>query len=101
MTLSQFVDVLKVGFLFSYLSPLLMVLVVTLIKELFDELKRHSQDKKTNSELYTRIAFDFKHKKIINTCVPSQDIKIGGILTWAQTQEKVFKHTLISKINFK
>ena len=80
MTLSQFIDVLKVGFLFSYLSPLLMVLVVTLIKELFDELKRHSQDKKTNNELYTCISFDFKRKKIINTNIPSQDIKIGDIL---------------------
>ena len=39
MTLSQFINVLKVGFLFSYLAPLLIVLTTTLIKEFFDETK--------------------------------------------------------------
>ena len=75
MTLSQFINVLKVGFLFSYLAPLLIVLTTTLIKEFFDEMKRYSQDKITNNENFTKIIL--KGNKIINVNVKAKDISVG------------------------
>jgi len=38
ITLSQFLPVLKVGFLFSYVAPLAFVLTLTLIKEAYDDI---------------------------------------------------------------
>lgn len=38
IALSQFVPVLKVGFLFTYIAPLAFVLVVTLLKEAADDI---------------------------------------------------------------
>ena len=50
MTITQFIEELKVGFLFSYLSPLVIVVGVSMIKELYDDINRRIQDKKTNGE---------------------------------------------------
>ena len=84
MTLSQFINVFKVGFLFSYVVPLLIVIIMSLIKELLDEIKRYNQDKKTNNEKYTKIVFENKGLKKVN--IKSKDIKIGDILELKQNQ---------------
>lgn len=59
INLSQFVPILKVGtfsfylgFLFSYLSPLVMVMLLTLGKEAYDDYKRYKRDKESNSSKY-------------------------------------------------
>lgn len=49
ITLSQFVPVLKVGFLFSYVAPLAFVLTLTLLKEAYDDFQRFKRDKEANS----------------------------------------------------
>lgn len=53
MVVSQFIDALKVGFLFSYVAPLLFVLLVTLVKEAIDEINRYKRDKEENNQTYT------------------------------------------------
>ncbi|KAL0229054.1 hypothetical protein GEMRC1_013674 [Eukaryota sp. GEM-RC1] len=55
IALSQFISVLQVGFLFTYVSPLVLVLTVTLIKEGVDDFKRYKRDKQENSERYFRL----------------------------------------------
>jgi phospholipid-translocating ATPase len=40
------------GFLFTYISPLAFVLVVTLLKEAWDDLQRYSRDKEMNNKKY-------------------------------------------------
>ena len=84
MTLSQFINVFKVGFLFSYVVPLLIVIIMSLIKELLDEIKRYNQDKITNNEEYTKITFE--NKKIKKPSIKSKDIKIGDIIEIKQNQ---------------
>lgn len=37
IALSQFIPFLKVGFMFTYVAPLVFVLVVTMIKEAYDD----------------------------------------------------------------
>ena len=85
MTISQFFSVLKVGFLISYLSPLVIVITVTMIKELYDDINRRFQDKKTNNELYTKYEKDIlnEDKKIE---IPSSDIKIGDFIMLNENQ---------------
>ena len=53
MSISQFFDELVVGFLFTYISPLAIVVSISMLKELYDDINRRIQDKKTNSTLIT------------------------------------------------
>ena len=57
MAISQFIPDIKVGFLFAYVSPLCVVVVVSLLKELADDVNRRIQDIKTNSTKVTTIQF--------------------------------------------
>ena len=53
MSITQFFEELKVGFMFTYLSPLVIVVTISMIKELYDDINRRIQDKKTNSTMIT------------------------------------------------
>ena len=55
IALSQFVDMLKVGFLFTYVAPLILVLGFTLLKEAYDDLNRKKRDRETNNQAYTLV----------------------------------------------
>ena len=46
--LSQLIPALKVGFLFTYVAPLAFVLVITLMKEGWDDMQRYWRDKEMN-----------------------------------------------------
>ena len=52
VSLSQFIDALKVGFLFSYIAPLIFVLILTMAKEAWDDFKRYRRDMELNSFPY-------------------------------------------------
>lgn len=80
MTITQFIDVLKVGFLFSYFAPLLIVLVVAMAKELYDDIKRYRQDAKNNNQLYTKISFNKTTNETFSEKIKSMDIKTGDII---------------------
>ena len=87
MTITQFFPVLKVGFLFSYLSPLVIVVGVSMLKELLDDIHRRKQDKILNNEEYK------VHKKptrILTSSfveyVKSQDLKIGDVVELTENQ---------------
>ena len=41
ISLSQFVEALRVGFLFTFLAPLIFVLLLTMIKEAYDDVQRY------------------------------------------------------------
>ena len=53
IALSQFIESLKVGFLFTYVAPLVLVLTFTMIKEGYDDIQRYRRDKEANSTKYT------------------------------------------------
>jgi len=46
---------LKVGFMFTYVAPLALVLGFTLAKEGYDDYNRKKRDDETNSQTYTLI----------------------------------------------
>ena len=80
MTITQFFDALKVGFLFTYLSPLCMVVGFSMLKELYDDIKRRIQDKKTNSTLVTILKKNENGNNAIKTNKKASELEIGDII---------------------
>ena len=81
LTISQFFPILKVGFFFTYVAPLSIVVGFSMLKELYDDIKRRIQDKKTNSILITTLSLSNDNKKNL-TLIPkkAQDLNIGDII---------------------
>ena len=50
ISLSQFIDELKVGFLFTYVCPLAFVLTITMIREAVEDLARRARDNDVNNK---------------------------------------------------
>lgn len=73
--LSQFFSILRVGFLITYLFPLIFVLSITYIKEGYDDYKRYKRDKELNYSLYQKLNPDQTFKTVF-----SKDIKVGNII---------------------
>lgn len=74
IALSQFYPPLQVGFLFTYISPLALVLFITMSKELYDDLARWLRDKEMNQKMYTRLT------RLGSMRVPASDIKVGDLI---------------------
>lgn len=55
ISLSQFIYVLKVGYLFTYIAPLAFVLLLTILKEAYDDMKRYQKDREVNLHQYEYI----------------------------------------------
>lgn len=53
LCISQFINPLKIGFLFTYVGPLIFVLTLSLMNELSDEIKRFCRDMEVNSKRVT------------------------------------------------
>ena len=58
VALSQAIPPLRIGYLSTYIVPLVFVLAITLGKEAFDDIGRRRRDNEANSEGYTVIVFD-------------------------------------------
>lgn len=57
VALSQCIPVLRIGFLSSYIVPLVFVLSITLGKEAHDDIARRRRDTEANSEPYEVLSF--------------------------------------------
>jgi phospholipid-translocating ATPase len=57
VALSQVIPALRIGFLSTYIVPLIFVLSITLGKEAHDDIARRRRDKEANSEPYEVLAF--------------------------------------------
>lgn len=51
--LSQFVPALKVGLIFSFVAPLVLVISLTMLKEAYEDVQRYKKDRELNSAIYT------------------------------------------------
>jgi phospholipid-translocating ATPase len=70
--LSQAIPALRIGYLSTYIVPLVVVLAVTMGREAIDDLTRRRRDNEANSESY----------KVIGQAKPlrSRDIKVGDLI---------------------
>ncbi|KAJ2797332.1 putative aminophospholipid-translocase, partial [Coemansia helicoidea] len=58
VALSQLVPQLRIGYLVTYVGPLVFVLLVTMGKELLDDLARRRRDAEANAQRYQRLTPD-------------------------------------------
>jgi phospholipid-translocating ATPase len=80
LSISQFIPQFKVGFLFTYISPLGMVVFFSMAKELYDDIKRRVQDKKTNSTLITTLQMNPNDWQVKKVKKKACDLQIGDII---------------------
>ena len=81
LTISQFFPGLVVGFLITYLSPLCIVIGFSMIKELYDDIKRRIQDKKINSALITTLMLNpNNNKEVLKINKKAAELNIGDII---------------------
>lgn len=81
VALSQIVPQLRIGYLSSYVVPLLFVLMVTMMKEATDDIGRRRRDIEQNNELYevlnrstaSQLTQDSKF-------VPSKHLRVGDLI---------------------
>lgn len=55
MACSQFIEPLRVGYLYTYWAPLGFVIIVTMLREAVDDIRRWCRDREVNNALYTKI----------------------------------------------
>jgi magnesium-transporting ATPase (P-type) len=48
----------QVGFLFTYVAPLIFVLTITVVKEGYDDFQRYKRDATANSQIYRVLSPD-------------------------------------------
>lgn len=81
IALTQFIPVLKVGFMFTYVSPLVFVLSICILKEAFDDLQRMRKDKDINNKRYEKLRKDGSFRK-----TKSETLKVGDIIKIYQNE---------------
>ncbi len=87
MTITQFFPSLTVGFLFSYLSPLIIVVGAAMLKELYDDINRRFQDKITNNEKYKIYKKNtVENDEAIEMEVTSAELQIGDFIIINENQ---------------
>lgn len=75
VAISQFIPQLQVGYLFTYVAPLVFVLAITMAKEAYDDFQRFKRDKEANSQLYSRLT----GTGVVET-VPSSELRVGDMV---------------------
>ncbi|KAJ1882825.1 putative aminophospholipid-translocase [Coemansia sp. RSA 486] len=80
VALSQFVPQLRIGFLFTYVGPLVFVLAVTMMKEWHDDHARKKRDNEANSQRYMRLTVDGPE------VIPSKKIRVGDLVLIEKNQ---------------
>ena len=80
LSVSQFFDELVVGFLFTYISPLAIVVSISMLKELYDDINRRIQDKKTNSTLITVLKYNEINNELEKIDKQADKLLIGDII---------------------
>ncbi|VDO02787.1 unnamed protein product [Rodentolepis nana] len=55
MACSQFIEPLRVGYIYTYWAPLCFVIFITMLREAVDDIRRWCRDREVNNALYTKI----------------------------------------------
>ena len=74
--LSQIIPALRVGFLISFVAPLVFVLAVTMIKEFYDDLQRYRKDSEINQTTFQQLNLEGGVIKRIE----AGKIKVGDLI---------------------
>ncbi|KAL1955831.1 hypothetical protein VTO42DRAFT_8070 [Malbranchea cinnamomea] len=82
VALSQIIPVLRIGYMSSYIAPLVFVVSVSLGKEALDDIARRRRDAEANSEEFRVMSFEIPGSgpKPFEITKKSRDLKVGDIL---------------------
>lgn len=72
--LSQFIPALKVGLMFSFVAPLVLVLFLTMLKEAYEDYQRFLKDTQVNSAEFTVLDGPNRYTK------KSSELKVGDVI---------------------
>lgn len=75
LCVTQFFDVLAVGFKISYITPVAVILAFRLTEEIVQELRIKNRDKLINNKIYQRYVSDGQYENI-----KSSEIRVGDII---------------------
>ncbi|CAA9995373.1 unnamed protein product [Nesidiocoris tenuis] len=79
MAMTQFVQIFKVGYFYTYWGPLGFVLTATMIREAVDDIRRWKRDKEVNSQKYSRLGR--RQDGVVTTeFIPSSEISVGDLI---------------------
>jgi phospholipid-translocating ATPase len=81
MACTQFINMFRVGYLYTYWGPLAFVLFVTMLREAYDDIKRAYRDKELNSQMYTLLCSNGRRKK-----VPSSQLQVSDVIIIQKNQ---------------
>lgn len=74
ITVTQLIPEFRIGFLITYVGPLMFVLLVSLVKELVDEFQRWKRDRELNLQKYKVLSADGV------TLMASQSLCVGHVI---------------------
>ena len=74
ITVAQFYPPFQVGFLITYIGPLAFVLIITVVKEGYDDIIRWKRDQEVNSQTFIRITSTGR------VSITANKIKVGHII---------------------
>ncbi|KAF2361694.1 P-type ATPase subfamily IV [Trinorchestia longiramus] len=89
MACSQFIPELRIGYLYTYWGPLGFVMIVTMIREAVDDIRRWRRDQEVNGQVYRRLVSPTAIVKKRDaraggdggtTAVTSANIKVGDLV---------------------
>lgn len=101
VALSQIIPVLRIGYMSSYIAPLVFVISISLGKEALDDIGRRRRDAEANSEQFSVLSLDQSlNRRIVNApgssgsdnehvlevTKRSRDLKVGDILKIRKNQ---------------
>ena len=86
LTITQFFPSLAVGFLFTYIAPLSFVVAVSMGKELYDDINRRIQDKKTNSSKVDVLELSPDRKNLNYKQKDASELLVGDIIKLKKDQ---------------
>lgn len=92
VALSQIIPYLRIGYMSTYILPLIFVLSISIGKEAFDDIARRRRDAEANSEPYTVLAFDQDFSTRPGSSgarevqKKSRDLKVGDVLKLEKNQ---------------
>ncbi|KAI9294229.1 phospholipid-translocating P-type ATPase [Neoconidiobolus thromboides FSU 785] len=84
VALSQFIPYTRIGYLVTYVGPLIFVLGVTISKEAYDDYQRYLRDKEANSQIFSKIIPHNSNFSTENS--PSSKIKVGNLILLHKNQ---------------
>eukprot|EP00796_Vickermania_ingenoplastis_P007345 gene7345-5179_t len=81
LSLSQSIPALRVGFMITYLAPLMLTVCLSLLKEAVDETRRFLRDFSINREQFTKVV---RGGQMVPVC--SSAIRVGDLLVLHRNQ---------------